>query len=368
MKRISLCCMFGGKSSEYEVSLRSVCSVIENLDREKYDVTLLGVTKAGAWYVYETDPFAPAAAEKICGDTWHRETGCLRPAVFLPGSGGTLLLGGAGGEERRQIDVVFPVMHGAFCEDGRLQGYLDVCGVPYVGSGCTASAVSMDKDFTKEILSVHGIPLAKWGTVSARQILKDPEGAVRTAEAVGEYPLFVKPANAGSSVGVSKVKGPEGMLAALCEAARQDEKILIEEYIRGKEVEVAVFDDGETLYAATPGEIEPGAEFYDYHDKYIGTESRIHLPARIRDDTKDVLKETAKRVFALLGCSGFSRVDFFVRENAAGEEEIVFNEINTLPGFTSISMYPKMMMYDGYSYGALIDALLTSARKKGGRS
>lgn len=353
--KISLCCLFGGKSTEYEVSLMSVYSVLENLNAEKYDLTLLGVTKDGSFYLYDGD------YDKIRDGTWNTDAAHLFPAGFLPDGNGTLLILRADSYEKRRIDAAFPVMHGANCEDGRLQGLLEICGIPCVGSGCTASAVSMDKDFTKRVLSGCDIPMAPWVTLTRKEILADPEAAAERLAPLGGFPLFVKPANAGSSVGVSKAKNRDGLLQALNEAARYDEKVLVEQCIVGKEVEVAVFDDGQELFAAMPGEIEPGAEFYDYHDKYIGGKSRAHLPARILPETAAAIRETAKTIFAALGCRGLSRVDFFVTKEDDGREKIVFNEINTLPGFTKISMYPKMMIASGYTYSSLIDALIASA-------
>lgn len=357
MNRPKICCLFGGRSEEYEVSLVSCSCVLREIDREKWDVVTVGVTKQGMLYRYDGEISA------IETDAWRLDKAHLRPAAFVPGEDGGYLLSFDGKTgavaAREKIDAAFPVMHGTFCEDGRLQGYLDLCKIPYVGAPCAASAVAMDKVFTKRILQGSGIRQAAYTVLGRVEIEADPAAAAEKAARVAAFPLFVKPANAGSSVGVCKAKDLPSLARALCEAARYDEKVLTEETITGREIEVAVLG-GANPMAATPGEIEPGAEFYDYMDKYKNGKSRAYIPARIKPQTAQKLREQAVLIFRLLGCRGLSRVDFFVRERD-GEEEIVFNEINTLPGFTPISMYPKMMQHEGLSYSALIDRLLCLA-------
>ena len=357
MNRPKICCLFGGRSEEYEVSLVSCSCVLREIDRESWDVITVGVTKQGMLYRYDGD------IASIENDTWQNDPSHLAAAAFVPGEDGGYLLSfdaQTGSIARRErIDAAFPVMHGTFCEDGRLQGYFDLCKIPYVGAPCAASAVAMDKVFTKRILQNSEIKQAAFVVLDRAEIVKKPSDAAKRAARLAPFPLFVKPANAGSSVGVYKVRDLSALEQALLSAAQYDEKVLTEEAISGREVEVAVLGGAEP-FAATPGEIEPGAEFYDYMDKYKNGKSRTYIPARIRPQTLQALREQAVFIFRCLGCRGLSRVDFFVRERD-GEEEIIFNEINTLPGFTPISMYPKMMMHEGLSYSALIDRLLSLA-------
>ncbi len=354
----TLLCLFGGRSTEYEVSLMSVCSVLRALDTEKYDTLMLGITREGTWYLYN------GTLEAIADDTWHTDRAHLRRAMLSPSpaDGGCLYaeVPDCGTELHSfaayKIDVVFPVMHGAFCEDGTLQGLLSMAGIPYVGPHCAASAVSMDKAFTKMILSNYPVDQARYTVITRTALMRDPDAAIAAAEAVDAYPLFVKPANAGSSVGVSKARSKEELLRALRCAAEYDDKILVEECIVGREVECAVLGN-EDAQTAVPGEIDPGSDFYDYDTKYVNATSADHIPARISDRALARVRAQAKLIYEALGCRGLSRVDFFV----TAEERIVFNEINTLPGFTSISMYPKMWNHMGKSTTALIDALIEYA-------
>lgn len=346
-------CLFGGKSSEYKVSLRSACTVLASLDSEKYDVRAVGITEAGRWYLYTGEH------ARIADDTWHTDAANLRRAM-LPSSFGEGCLyveAEAGGRfDTYPVDVVIPAVHGAYCEDGTLQGLLSMTGIPYVGPHTAASAISMDKAYTKLVLANFGIPQARCVVLTRARVEADASGAIAEAEGVSAYPLFVKPANAGSSVGVSRADNREALRAALALAAIHDDKILVEECIVGREVECAVL--GNTApEAAVPGEICSGAEFYDYDAKYVNDTSSDYIPARISEAAREAVRAYAVQIYEILGCRGLSRVDFFVTE----DERIVFNEINTLPGFTSISMYPKLWNAMGVTTPQLLDRLIALA-------
>ncbi len=357
----SVLCLFGGKSTEYKVSLMSVCNVLPALNREKYDVTTVGITQDGTWYAYT------GTLDAIRNDTWHEKKECLHRAMLSPSFGDhNLYIEGAAANTFTpvHIDVVVPVMHGANCEDGTLQGLLTLTGLPYVGPHCAASAVAMDKMLTKLVLNNFDIPQAKCGFFTRAEIEGEPETALDRAEAVDAYPLFVKPANAGSSIGVSKACDRETLLTALRTAASFDDKVIVEECIVGREIECAVLGNGADAEASVPGEINPGSDFYDYDTKYINDTSADFIPARVSEQTLEAVRTYAKRIYTVLGCRGLSRVDFFVCDRDNGVPRIVFNEINTLPGFTSISMYPKLWNYMGRSTEALLDALIAFAEKE----
>lgn len=357
--KINLCCLFGGKSTEYEVSLVSSYSVLNNIDNDKYNVFPVGITKDGEWYYYI------GSYENIKNGSWLSDKENLFPAALVP-NGGHLHSGKSLAEnktpefgERIKIDVAFPVMHGANCEDGRMQGYLEICGIPYVGPGCAASALCMDKAFTKQILRSYNIPMAKAIIVSREDVNKTlPKIKLAVASGFG-YPVFVKPSNAGSSIGVTKVKDETTLEEAIFHALEFDYKVLIEEAIIGKEVEVAVIGNND-ISVSVCGEIAPGADFYDYNTKYVADTAEYYIPARISEETSSNIQKYAKTVYKALGCKGLSRVDFFVREDGSA----VFNEINTLPGFTPISMYPKLFMHDNMTFAGIIDKLISLALEK----
>lgn len=357
-KKTVLCIMFGGNSTEYEVSLKSSYSVLENVDRTKYDIVRVGITRQGQMYIYEGED------AKIKDNSWKDDSANLKKALFSTSYGdhAVYAINEGGAVERVAIDVVFPVMHGAYSEDGRLQGMLDMCGVAYVGPGCASSAVCMDKAFTKMLLNNYGVPVAATVYVTKNDVENDFDSIKKDVAELG-YPVFVKPANSGSSVGVSKVANEEELQTALEKAIKFDGKVLIEEAIVGKEVEVAVLGN-EKAVALTCGEIISDADFYDYDDKYNNGTSTYKIPAEIKKSTWINLKRTAEGIFQYLDCKGLSRVDFFV---CGEEEKIVFNEINTLPGFTSISLYPKMAMASGFTYSEIVDELVKYAfeAKKG---
>lgn len=351
MEKKTLALLFGGVSSEYDVSCMSVSSVWENVDREKYEPVLIGITRTGKWYLYSGD------IEKVRAHEWDSDTENLRKAFICPDrSVHGAMIETENGWETLKIDVVFPVLHGKNGEDGTMQGLLEIAGLPYVGCKVLASAACMDKDVCHTLLAGAGIPQVKWLTYfKGRTDFAAAEKEV--AEKLG-WPVFVKPANAGSSVGISKVKTPEMLKEAMELAFEHDVKVIIEEAVLSPiEVECAVLGNDE-LMVGGPGEIVPADEFYSYDAKYYNDESETFLKARIAEDVAEDIRETAKRAYKVLGCAGLTRVDFLI-DGESGK--IVLNEPNTLPGFTNISMYPKLIMDTGMTYAELIDKLLELA-------
>ncbi len=338
--------MFGGKSGEYEVSCLSAASVLANINTEKYEIVKIGVTREGAWF--KTD----ASAEEIRNRKW--ETMPKAKAVLSPDTRDRGFWIWEGEKvSLLPVDVIFPVMHGDFCEDGCLQGLFELAGIPYVGCGVCASAIGMDKEMAKAVFSLAGLPVAEGITIEK----KEREAAQEKVQKKLSYPVFVKPANAGSSLGASKV-GTEGALqSALDNAFLYDDKVLVEEYIDAREIECAVLGNEEAA-ASVLGEIIPEAEFYDYDAKYIDGTSRLLVPAPLPEEEANLLRDYAVRAFRAIGGRGLSRVDFF-KDKKTGR--VVINEINTLPGFTEISMYPKLWQATGKSYGELLDKLIELA-------
>lgn len=351
MKKLSVCVLFGGVSPEHEVSLRSAEYVLNTIDKEKYNVFPVGITKDGDWVLFGGTDYSMLPA-----GTWvnHEEN---RRGTISPVRGQGLLSFENDCTVRERIDVVFPVMHGENGEDGSIQGLLQIAGIPYVGPHVASSAVCMDKTLTKLVAELAGVRQAAWLLVTRSAYSRRPEDLLRSVEAKFDYPVFVKPAGTGSSVGVSKAKNREGLVAAIEEALKFDSKVLVEEFIDGREIEVAVLGN-ETPMASVCGEIDSGADFYDYEAKYISDTSSAYIPARLPDDVSEKVRETAVKVYEAMGCRGLSRVDFFVTRQ---ENEVVFNEINTLPGFTSISMYPKLFEASGIPGKELIDQLIELA-------
>ena len=351
MKKLSVCILFGGMSPEHEVSLRSAESVLNNIDHSKYNVIPMGITKEGKWIIFGGKDYSELPA-----GTWMNNPKNCRGAIS-PVRGEGLFRFEEDCVVRERLDVVFPVMHGENCEDGTLQGLLQLAGIPYVGPHVAASAVSMDKTLTKLVVDQAGVPQAAWHLVRKNEVKSHMDQVIAALEAKFQYPMFVKPAGTGSSVGVSKAANLEALDKALHEAAKFDEKILVEEFINGREIEVAVMGNSSPV-ASCCGEIDSGAEFYDYEAKYVTDTSTAYIPARISEEVEEQVRELAVRVYSAIGCQGLSRVDFFVTYE---DNRIVFNEINTLPGFTSISMYPKLFDASGIPYSQLIDQLLELA-------
>ena len=351
MKKLSVCILFGGMSPEHEVSLRSAESVLNNIDHNKYNIFPVGITKDGDWILYTGKDYS-----KLPTGEWKSYPNNRR-ATISPVRGQGLLSFEGDCVVRERIDVVFPVLHGENGEDGAMQGLLQMAGIPYVGPHVAASAVAMDKTLTKLVVDYAGIPQAAWQLVRRGELDNHMENTLDSLELRFRYPMFVKPAGTGSSVGVSKAADREVLRNALMTAAAYDEKILVEEFIHGREIEVAVMGN-ENPVASICGEIDSGAEFYDYDAKYIADSSTAYIPARIPEDVEEIVREAAVKVYSAIGCQGLSRVDFFVTYD---ENRVVFNEINTIPGFTSISMYPKLFTASGIPYSQLIDELLELA-------
>ena len=353
MKKLSVSILFGGISPEHEVSLRSAESVLNNIDHSKYNVFPVGITREGDWILYGGKDYSelPSGAWRNHPDN--------RKAAISPVRGQGLLSFEGDCVVRERIDVVFPVLHGENGEDGAMQGLLQMAGIPYVGPHVAASAVSMDKTLTKLVVDHAGVTQAAWQLVRRGDLDTRKEQVLDLLESRFQYPMFVKPAGTGSSVGVSKASDRETLSRALAAAAAFDEKVLVEEFIHGREVEVAVMGN-ENPVASVCGEIDSGADFYDYDAKYVTDTSVAYIPARIPEDVAEVVREAAIKVYSAIGCRGLSRVDFFVTYE---DNRVVFNEINTLPGFTSISMYPKLFAASGIPYSELIDELLRLAQE-----
>ena len=351
MRKLSVCVLFGGISPEHEVSLRSAESVLNNMDPQKYNIFPVGITMSGDWILFGGTDYSMLPA-----GTWQEHPNNRR-ATISPVRGQGLLTFEGDCVVREMIDVVFPVLHGENGEDGAMQGLLQMAGIPYVGPHVSASAVAMDKTLTKLVVDNAGVTQAAWKLVRASELHNHMDSVLDALENTFVYPVFVKPAGTGSSVGVSKAADREGLREALLQAGAYDEKILVEEFIHGREIEVAVMGN-ESPVASVCGEIDSGAEFYDYDAKYITDTSVAYIPARISEEVAEQVREQAVRVYTAVGCQGLSRVDFFVTYE---DDRVVFNEINTLPGFTSISMYPKLFAASSIPYGELIDQLLALA-------
>ena len=351
MRKLNVCVLFGGISPEHDVSLRSAESVLNNMDPEKYNIFPVGITKEGNWLLFGGKDYS-----ELPGGAWQGNPN-NRKATISPIRGQGLLIFEGDCVVRELIDVVFPVLHGENGEDGAMQGLLQMAGIPYVGPHVSASAVAMDKTLTKLVIDNAGVPQAAWLLVRSKELSHQMDHILDRIETRFAYPVFVKPAGTGSSVGVSKAADREELTNALRHAGAFDEKILVEEFIHGREVEVAVMGN-ESPVASICGEIDSGADFYDYDAKYVTDTSVAYIPARIPEDVAELVRDAAIQVYTAIGCQGLSRVDFFVTYE---DNRLVFNEINTLPGFTSISMYPKLFGASGIAYGQLIDELLQLA-------
>ena len=347
MEKQTVAVLFGGQSSEHEVSCVSAATVIDHIDREKYEVVLIGITKEGKWLLTES-------VDAIRSGEW--KNGRVRAVLSPDAEMKAVLLIDGDHVETKKLDVAFPVLHGLYGEDGTIQGIFELAGIPYVGCGVLASAVSMDKLYTKIIVDTLGIRQAKYVAVRKEE-LKDPDAAAKKVEAVLSYPVFIKPCNAGSSQGVSKAHDREELKTGLLGAAKHDRKILVEETIVGREIECAVLG-GSEVQATGVGEILAAADFYDYEAKYHNAESKTVLDPELPAETVEEIRKDAVAIFKAVDGFGLSRVDFFVTKDTG---EVVFNEINTLPGFTSISMYPMLWENRGLSKSQLIDKLIGMA-------
>ncbi|MCX8129078.1 MAG: D-alanine--D-alanine ligase [Clostridia bacterium] len=354
-KRVAV--IFGGQSSEHEVSRVSAESVIKNINRDKYDVVMIGITKDGKWLTYS------GPVEKLSSGEWEKEAeDNVKKGIQLPcGNSARYIFAAAGAEEMdKKIDVVFPVLHGCNGEDGTIQGLFELAAMPYVGCGVLGAALGMDKAYSKIIFEKAGIPQGKYLVFSRKQVENDMEAIIGKVESELEYPCFVKPSNAGSSVGVGKAHNKAELIKTLEKAVKYDRKVLVEEFINGREVECAVLGNDEPV-ASTVGEIIPCNEFYDYQAKYVANDSKCVIPANLDDETVQKIRNYAVKAFKSLDCAGLSRVDFFVHKETG---KVYINEINTLPGFTSISMYPKLWEASGIPYDELIDRLIGLALER----
>lgn len=352
MAKKDLCVIFGGQSPEHEISRMSVTSIINNLDREKYEIHMIGITKAGAWYLFTGD------SGLIIDGQWEQDTKHLTKAVLSPDAEEkAILVFEEDGIRRIHPDVVFPVLHGAYGEDGTIQGLLELGNFKYVGMGVLASANAMDKIYAKLVFAAAGIPQAAWVVVRTSD---DYEKKMDEIEQKLGYPCFVKPANTGSSVGVGKAADRQGLFEAIKNAAKYDRKILVEENIEGHEVECAVLGNG-TPKAAEVGEIIPTVEFYDFDAKYKDDSTKLMIPAELPEETREKIRGYAVQAFEALDGAGLSRVDFFVRYS---DGSVVLNEANTMPGFTKISMYPKLWEAVGLGYSELLDELIALAEER----
>ena len=340
--------VFGGQSAEHDVSCTTAWHVTSAIDRATYDVSLLGITRDGLWNVV-SDPFENQTADAS-------DAGLLSPEG-LP-SNPFEFLNHMKNASNAPI-VVLPMLHGPLGEDGTIQGLLEVIDVPYVGSGVLGSAAAMDKSFAKTMITAAGIAAPRHITMRNPVSTELTDIGDRVADELG-FPCFVKPANMGSSVGVSRVDQPELLSAAISEALSFDSTILIEEAIHGREIEVAILGNDEPV-AFAPGEVIPADAFYSYADKYLDGNSTVQIPADLPPHVADNMCELAIKAFETLGCSGLARCDFFYEEPGRG---ILFNEINTMPGFTPISMYPKMVTASGMSYSSLVDRLIELALER----
>ncbi len=347
-KKIKLCVVFGGQSPEHDISCKSVVSILSNLDHDRYKIHKIWITKKGEWFLYT------GKNAKIEDGSWKKDTKHLKKAIISPDAHDkSILVFDEDKIKKIKLDVVFPVLHGEHGEDGTIQGLLELANIKYVGMGVLSSANCMDKTFTKIILQAAGIPQANWVTVNTWELDRLDEFMDEIESKLG-YPCFVKPATTGSSVGVGKARNRAELSAAIQNAAEFARKILVEENIDGHEVECSVLGN-EKPEAAAVGEIMPTVEFYDFDAKYNDDSTKLQIPADIPAAAREQIRDYAVRAFRAMDGSGLSRVDFFIRY---ADGAVILNELNTMPGFTNISMYPKLWQAMGLEYGPLLDRLI----------
>ena len=357
MKKLSVVCLFGGNSTEYEVSCRSFNSVVQNIDEDKFNIIKIGIDKNGAWYIYTGDNAAIANLE------WINDSGNLFQCAIMPKTkkGEKAYLYKISTHEKIDIDVILPIIHGANGEDGTIQGLAKLYEIPCAGADIKGSVCSFDKSIAKMLFDNAGINQGKYIILLKNEFDANPEEFINEFDrAVREkikYPAFVKPANAGSSVGISKVKDKSELKQAVFDAFKYDSKVLVEQFMEGREIEISVLGNGRDLTVSCCGEIDPGAEFYDYDTKYINDTAVQYIPARLDKEVNDRIIETVKKVYRLLGVSGFARVDFFV----AADNTVYLNEINTIPGFTEISMFAKLLIHGGMTYKEIVTKIIELA-------
>jgi len=344
--KLNLVLIFGGKSGEHAVSLMSARSVLNALDPEKYEVFQVGITREGRW----------TYAENTLEVFENNQSESLSEAFILARNETPYLykLVDEQLQEVTRIDIVFPILHGTFGEDGTIQGLFEIQNCAYVGAGVLASSVAMDKALCKDLVAEAGIPVLPYGVFSRQQIENDLSAVTDLVEEISAYPVFVKPANLGSSVGISKAKNRSQLQEALVLAASFDRRILVERGIQAREIEISVLGN-EDIVVSQPGEIVPGDEFYTYKDKYHSGDPETAIPAPLPDQISEQLRTWAVQIFRVIDGAGLARVDFLMDKNSG---EAWFNEINTMPGFTQISMYSKLLAYSGVEYKQLVDRLI----------
>ncbi|MGB8390118.1 D-alanine--D-alanine ligase family protein [Mycobacterium sp.] len=360
--RVRVAVVFGGRSNEHAISCVSAGSILRNLDPRRFDVVAIGITPEGSWVLTDADPDALAISNRQLPEVT-AESGTELALPADPRRGGQLvsLPPGAGGV-LASVDVVFPVLHGPYGEDGTIQGLLELAGVPYVGAGVLASAVGMDKEFTKKLLAAEGLPVGAHAVLRPTQPTLPPQERERLG-----LPVFVKPARGGSSIGVSRVSSWDRLAAAVANARRHDPKVIVEAAINGRELECGVLEmpDG-TVQASAVGEIRVAGvrgredSFYDFATKYLDEAAELDVPAKVDEDIADAVRELAIRAFKAIDCQGLARVDFFLTDDGP-----VINEINTMPGFTTISMYPRMWAASGVDYPTLLSTMVDTALARG---
>lgn len=351
-KKLRIAILLGGRSGEHEVSLDSARSVLEVLDPGKYAVFQIGITHEGAWLT----------GKDVRGKFASGDTTSLEPAAIFPDPSrkGLYVLRSGKYTQLTDLDVVFPVLHGTFGEDGTVQGLLELADLAYVGAGVTGSSVGMDKGIFKDVMRANGIPVVESILVLRNEIERDMQDVTLRAEKLAAYPLFVKPANLGSSVGISKCSNRSDLGEGLLEAAAYDRRVLIERGVDGREIEVSVLGN-EIPDVSVPGEILPSREFYSYESKYIDGSSKLLIPAPIPDEAAKEVRNLAAAAYKAVDCAGMARADFFLEKNTG---KVILNEINTVPGFTSISMYPKLWEASGMPYAQLVDRLIELALER----
>lgn len=351
--KLRIAVLFGGRSGEHEVSLMSARSVLSVLNADKYEVTQVGITHDGRWFT------GPNALEALKNET----TEGLEHAILSPDPSerGLYVLRGSEYTRLTDIDVFFPVMHGTYSEDGTMQGLLEMADVAYVGAGVTGSAVGMDKGIFRDVMAANDIPVVDTLVVLRREIEEDLEAVIHTAEAMCGYPIFTKPANLGSSVGITKCNNRSDLQEGLFEAAAYDRRVLVQRGIKNaREIEVSVLGN-DNPQASLPGEVEPSREFYSYESKYVDGTSGLLIPAPIAPETSELIRQIAIRAYKAIDCAGMARVDFLLEKET---NSIYLNEVNTIPGFTEISMYPKLWEATGLPYTELVDRLIELALER----
>ncbi|HKM17370.1 MAG: D-alanine--D-alanine ligase [Firmicutes bacterium] len=349
MSKLRVGVIFGGRSGEHEVSLMSAKSVISALDPQKYEVIPLAIDKKGKWLLPKdaAKMLDSTVAPKLSVDNPIMESEQL-PLVPDPDA------------KTPFLDVIFPVLHGPHGEDGTVQGLLELANIAYVGAGVLGSAVSMDKAMMRSVFAQAGLPVVKWETIARKHWERDPSPIISRIEGEIGYPCFVKPANLGSSVGISKAPSREQLVEAVNLACEFDRRVVVEEALnKPREIECSVLGNDDPI-VSVPGEIIPANEFYDYEAKYISEESQLIIPAEVSPEQRQLLEEYSIRAFKAVDCAGMARVDFFITE----DQEVIVNEINTIPGFTKISMYPKLWEVSGIGYGELLDRLIELALER----